>query len=70
MAEELTYRAYRIVPLPYGRGWQDLIYAPGSNRYLPESPRTRDSAGRISLRDAAKLIVDRLSNRDTYTKSH
>jgi len=60
MAEELTYRAYRIVPLPYGRGWQALIYAPGSNRYLPESPKTRDPAGRTSVIDTAKLIVDRL----------
>jgi|SRR5580704_11229232 hypothetical protein len=44
--------------MPYSRGWQALIYAPGSNRYLPESPSTRDPAGRTSLRDTAKLIVD------------
>ncbi len=58
LAEELTYREYRIVLMPYSRGWQALIYAPGSNRYLPESPSTRDPAGRTSLRDTAKLIVD------------
>jgi hypothetical protein len=60
MAEELAYKGYRIVPLPRGRGWQALIYAPGSNRHLSDSPSTRDPVGRTSVVGTAKLIVDRL----------
>jgi len=60
MAEELAYKEYRIVPMPRGWGWQALIYAPGSNRHLPESPSTRDPVGRTSVLDTARLVVDRL----------
>ena len=60
MAEELAYKEYRIVPMPRGWGWQALIYAPGSNRHLPESPSTRDPVGRTSVMDTARLVVDRL----------
>ena len=60
MAEELSYKEYRIVPMPRGWGWQALIYAPGSNRHLPESPSTRDPVGRTSVMDTARLVVDRL----------
>jgi hypothetical protein len=60
MAQELAYKEYRIVPMPRGWGWQALIYAPGSNRHLPESPSTRDPVGRTSVLDTARLVVDRL----------
>jgi hypothetical protein len=60
MAEKLKYKGYRIALMPYSRGWQALIYAPGSNRRRPESPITRDPVGRTSVMEAARLIVDRL----------
>jgi hypothetical protein len=60
MAEEQTYRDYRLVVSPEGHGWKVLIYEPGRGRERPEIPVTTDPTGRTTVIDEAKRIVDRL----------
>ena len=38
MSETIDYRGFRLLVSPVGKGWRAMIYAPGSQSALPDSP--------------------------------
>lgn len=55
---DLVYKDYRIVVSSVGRGWRALIYAPGSNTALRDSPASLEECAKEAIVAEAKCIVD------------
>jgi len=55
---ELVYKDHRIVVSSVGRGWRAMIYAPGSNTALRESPASLEECRKEAIVAEAKWIVD------------
>jgi hypothetical protein len=62
MAEELSYKEYRLQVSPQGPGWKVIIYPPGAMLAINEIPYTRSPAGHDQVIEEAREIVDRLSH--------
>ena len=60
MAAELQYRGFRIMLVVHGIGWRVFIHEPGSNLVRQEVFYTADPAGRASVVEDAKRIIDEL----------
>ena len=58
MAEELSYKGYRILVSSVGKGWRAMIYAPHSESALPESPATLEKSSKEAIVAEARKIVD------------
>ena len=55
---DLIYKDHRIVISSVGRGWRAMIYAPGSNTALRESPASLEECRKEAIVAEAKWIVD------------
>jgi hypothetical protein len=55
---DLVYKDHRIVVGSVGRGWRAMIYAPGSNVALRESPASLEECRKEIIVAEAKWIVD------------
>jgi hypothetical protein len=55
---EFIYKDHRIIVSSVGRGWRALIYAPGSNSALRESPASLEECRKEAIVAEAKWIVD------------
>jgi len=55
---DLIYKDHRIIVSSVGRGWRAMIYAPGSNTALPESPASLEECRKEAIVAEAKGIVD------------
>jgi hypothetical protein len=55
---ELIYKDHRIIVGPVGKGWRAMIYPPGSNSALIESPVTLEKCREDEIIAEAKWIVD------------
>ena len=55
---DLVYKGHRIVVSRVGRGWRAMIYAPGSNTALRESPASLEECRKEAVVAEAKWIVD------------
>jgi hypothetical protein len=55
---ELIYKDHRIIVSSVGRGWRAMIYAPGSNTALRESPSSLEQGRKEAIVAQAKWIVD------------
>jgi hypothetical protein len=62
MAEELSYKEYRLQVSPQGPGWKVIIYPPGAMLAINEIPYTRNPAGQDQVIEEGREIVDRLSH--------
>lgn len=58
MAEELSYKGYRLQVSPVGKGWRAMIYPPGSSSALSESPAVLEKISKVEIVAEAKRIVD------------
>jgi hypothetical protein len=54
----VEYKGYRINVSPVGKGWRALIFCPGSNRALPESPSNVEKSRSEEIIAEAKRIID------------
>jgi hypothetical protein len=55
---ELIYKDHRITVRSVGRGWRAMIYAPGSNAALRESPASLEECRKEAIVAEAKWIAD------------
>jgi hypothetical protein len=55
---DLIYKDHRIIVSGVGRGWRAMIYAPGSNTALRESPASLVECRKEAIVAEAKWIVD------------
>jgi len=55
---ELIYKDHRIIVSSVRRGWRAMIYAPGSNTALRDSPASLEECRREAIVVEAKWIVD------------
>jgi hypothetical protein len=55
---ELIYKDHRIIVSSVGKGWRAMIYAPGSNTALRESPASLEECRKEAIVAQAKWIVD------------
>jgi hypothetical protein len=62
VAEELSYRGYRLLVSQVGNGWRAMIFPPGSSSALPESPATLEKCPKEAIVAEAKKIVDERFN--------
>jgi hypothetical protein len=60
MAEELRYRGFRIMVVAQGTGWRAFIHEPDSRLARQEVLYTAEPAGRTTVVDDAKRIIDGL----------
>jgi hypothetical protein len=58
MAEELSYKGYRLLVSPVGKGWRAMIYSLGSSSALPESPSILEKCSKDEIVAEAKKIID------------
>src|SRR5262249_39931666 len=58
VAQELSYKGYRLLVSPVGKGWRAMIFPPGSSSALPESPATLEKRPKESIVDEEKKISD------------
>jgi hypothetical protein len=58
VAEELSYKGYRLLVSRVGKGWRAMIFPPGSSSALPESPATLEKSSEEAIVAEAKKIVD------------
>ena len=58
MSETIDYRGFRLLVSPVGKGWRAMIYAPGSQSALPESPAMLEKSLKAAIVAEAKKIVD------------
>jgi hypothetical protein len=58
VAQELSYKGYRLLVSPVGKGWRAMIFPPGSSSALPESPATLEKSPKEAIVVEAKKIVD------------
>ncbi len=58
MAEELTYKGYRLLVSPVGKGWRAMIFPPGSSSALSESPAMLEKSPKEAIVAEARKIVD------------
>jgi hypothetical protein len=58
VAQELSYKGYRLLVSPVGKGWRALIFPPGSSSALPESPATLEKSSKEAIVAEAKKIID------------
>jgi hypothetical protein len=58
VAEELSYKGYRLLVSPVGKGWWAMIFPPGSSSALPESPATLKKSPKETIVAEAKKIID------------
>ena len=54
----LVYKDHRIIVSSVGRGWRAMIYAPGSNTALHDSPASLEECRKEAIVAEAKWIVD------------
>jgi hypothetical protein len=55
---DLIYKDHRIIVSSVGRGCRAIIYAPGSNSALRESPTSLEECWREAIVAEAKWVVD------------
>jgi len=55
---ELIYKDHRIIVSSVRRCWRAMIYAPGSNTALRDSPASLEECRREAIVVEAKWIVD------------
>jgi hypothetical protein len=58
VAEELSYKGYRLLVSPVGKGWRTMIFPPGSSSALSESPARLEKSTKVAIVAEAKKIVD------------
>ena len=55
---DLIYKDHRIIVSSVRRGWRAMIYAPGSNTALRDSPASLEECRREAIVVEAKWVVD------------
>jgi hypothetical protein len=58
VAQELSYKGYRLLVSPVGKGWRAMIFPPGSSSALPESPATLEKSSKEAIVAEAEKIID------------
>jgi len=58
VTQELSYKGYRLLVSPVGKGWRAMIFPPGSSSALPESPATLEKSSKEAIVAEAKKIID------------
>jgi hypothetical protein len=58
VAQELSYKGYRLLVSPVGKGWRAMIFPPGSSSALPESPATLEKSSKEAIVAEAKKIIE------------
>jgi len=58
MADTFIYRDYRIEIAKVGKGWRSLIFAPETERPLPDSPVSLVVCTKDAMVAKAKAVVD------------
>jgi len=58
VAQELSYKGYRLLVSPVGNAWRAMIFPPGSSSALPESPATLEKSPKEAIVAEAKKIID------------
>ena len=58
VAQELSYKGYRLLVSPVGKGWRAMIFPPGSSSALPESLATLEKRPKEAIVAEAKKIIE------------